>query len=440
MATDVTTAQARQTVFVDTFTDGTLGPDQPMLGPVADGGHVVVNTAPGCWGPMITPAIRGGHEVAQPVAVAGAEVGDGIAIRIRDIAVTSIATASGNDQPMEGRFNADPYCAPVCPGCGAEWPRTRVEGIGPEAIRCASCGADATPFTFTNGYTIAFDDTRSVGVTVGREAAEAIAQDAARYAALPDASIQNPILTFAPADIVALATRMRPFMGQLGTSPSATIPDSHNAGDFGAFLVGAPHRFALSAAELQQHKTDGHLDVDAVRAGAILVCPVKLPGGGVYLGDMHALQGDGEIAGHTCDVSGTVTLQVEVLKGLGIDGPVLFPVLEDLPFLARPLSAGERERAVALGRRYGVAELEDSWPVSVIGTGPDLNSATDNGLARAAELLDLTVPEVRNRATIAGAIEIGRHPGVVQVTFRAPADRLEARGLLGYAIEQYGER
>ena len=31
-------------------------------------------------------------------------------------------------------------------------------------------------------------------------------------------------------------------MGQLGTTPSATIPDSHNAGDFGAFLIGAPHR------------------------------------------------------------------------------------------------------------------------------------------------------------------------------------------------------
>ena len=440
MAIDVTTAQTRRTVFVDTFTDGTLGPEQPMLGPVADGGHIVVNTSPGCWGPMITPAIRGGHEVAQPVAVAGAEVGDAIAIRIRDIEVTSIATASGNDQAMEGRFNGDPYCAPVCPGCGAEWPQTRVEGIGPEAIRCASCGADATPFTFTNGYTIAFDDTRSVGVTVGREAAETIAHDAARYAALPDGSVQNPILTFAPHDIVALATRLRPFMGQLGTSPSATIPDSHNAGDFGSFLVGAPHRFAMSAADLQEHKTDGHMDIDAVRAGAILVCPVKVPGGGVYMGDMHALQGDGEIAGHTCDVSGTVTLQVEVLKGLGIDGPVLFPVAEDLPFLARPLTPAERERALALGRRHGVTELEESWPVSVVGTGPDLNSATDNGLARAAELFDMTVPEVRNRATISGAIEIGRHPGVVQVTFRAPADRLEARGLLAYAREQYEER
>jgi acetamidase/formamidase len=435
---EVGTKHAHQTVFVDGFTNGLLGPEVEMLGPVADGGHIVWNSTPGCWGPMITPSIRGGHEVSQPVAVADASPGDAVAIRIKDIAVTSLATASGNDLPMEGRFNGDPYCAPVCPGCGTEWPETRVEGIGPQAIRCANCGADATPFTFTNGYTIVFDEPHTVGVTVPRDAAEAFAHEAAQFAALPDKSVQNPILTFAPHDIVALATRLRPFLGQIGTSPSTTIPDSHNAGDFGAFLIGAPHRYALSADELQRHKTDGHMDIDAVRAGTILVCPVKLQGGGVYLGDMHALQGDGEIAGHTCDVSGTVTLQVEVCRGLAIDGPVLFPLEEDLPFLARPLSDEERRRALALGRRYGLTALEETQPISVIGTGPDLNSATDNGLARAGQLLGLSVPEVKNRATISGAIEIGRHPGVVQVTFRAPAERLEACGLLGYAIEQYG--
>lgn len=438
MAIEPAVRHAHRTVFVDTFTNGLLGPEVQQLGPVADGGHIVWNSTPGCWGPMITPAIRGGHEVSQPVAVEGAAQGDAIAIRIKAIEVTSMATASGNDQPMEGRFNGDPYCAPVCPGCGTEWPQTRIEGIGPESVRCANCGADATPFTFTNGYTIAFDELRSVGVTLPGEAAERIAHDAARCAALPDNSIQNPILTFAPHDLVALATRLRPFLGQIGTSPSATIPDSHNAGDFGAFLIGAPHRYAMSPDELARHKTDGHMDVDAVRAGAILVCPVKVAGGGVYLGDMHALQGDGEIAGHTCDVAGTVTLQVEVVKDLGIDGPVLFPLVEDLPFLARPLTEEERMRAEALGRRHGLSALEESLPISVIGTGPDLNSATDNGLARAAELLGMSVPEVRNRATIAGAIEIGRHPGVVQVTFRAPVDRLEACGLAGYAREQYG--
>ena len=434
-----THTEARRTVFVDTFTDGLLGPDVPMLGPVRDGGHIVWNSTPGCWGPMITPSIRGGHEVCQPVAVAGAEVGDAIAIRIRDISVASIATSSGNDQPMEGRFNGDPYCAAVCPGCATEWPQTRIEGIGATAIRCATCGADCTPFTFTNGYTIAFDDGRQVGVTLPSERAEELARDAAAAAALPDNSTQNPILTFAPHDLVAVATRLRPFLGQIGTSPSATIPDSHNAGDFGSFLVGAPHRYAMDAQELQRHKTDGHLDIDAARAGAVIVCPVKLPGGGIYVGDMHALQGDGEIAGHTADVAGTVTMQVEVIKGLGIDGPILFPVAEDLPFLARPLSAAERARALALARRYDITALEESLPISVVGTGPDLNSATDNGLARAAELLDMPVPEVANRATISGAIEIGRHPGVVHVTFRAPVGRIEARGLLDYAVEQYGE-
>jgi acetamidase/formamidase len=407
-----------------------------MLGPVRDGGHLLVNTAPGCWGPMITPAIRGGHEVTRPVAVEGAAVGDAIAIRIKAIDVTSVATASGNDQWMEGRFLGDPYIAGRCPGCGLMYPETRVEGIGPTAVRCASCGADATPFTFTNGYTIAFDEGRQVGVTLDRAAAERIAGDAARYAALPEGSQQNPILVFAPHDLVGLVARLRPFLGQLGTTPAIDMPDSHNAGDFGSFLVGAPHEYGIAAEDLR-HRTDGHMDIDAVRAGAIVICPVKAPGGGVYLGDMHALQGDGEIAGHTADVSGTVTLQVHLLKGLGIDGPIILPLEEDLPFLARPLSADERARSAALARAWGV-EPEESAPISVVGSGPDLNSATDNGLERAAWLLEMEVPEVRNRATITGAIEIGRHPGVVQVTFRAPLDRLEKRGLLPLVADQYG--
>jgi hypothetical protein len=73
-----------------------------------------------------------------------------------------------------------------------------------------------------------------------------------------------------------------------------------------------------------------------------------------------------------------------------------------------------------------------------VGTGPNLNAATDNGLERAAQVLEMTVPEAKNRATITGAIEIGRHPGVVQVTFRAPLDRLERLGLLPLVVEQYG--
>ena len=73
------------------------------------------------------------------------------------------------------------------------------------------------------------------------------------------------------------------------------MPDSHNAGDFGSFLIGAPHEYAFTQDELDLHRTDGHMDISRVREGATIICPVKVPGGGVYIGDMHAMQGMGRL-------------------------------------------------------------------------------------------------------------------------------------------------
>ena len=275
-------------------------------------------------------------------------------------------------------------------------------------------------------------------MTVDREQAELFAHDAAHAAALPEASIQNPILLFAPHDLVGVVARLRPFMGQLGTMPGVDLPDSHNAGDFGSFLLGAPHARALTPEQLAL-RSDGHMDIDAVRAGAILVCPVRIPGGGVYLGDMHALQGDGEIAGHTCDVSGTVTLQVHVLKGLALDGPVLLPAAGG-PALPGPAAVGLgarsgrwcSPRATGSGGSRSRCRSRSSAP------GPTSTRRPTTGSSAPRALLGISVPEVKNRATITGAIEIGRHPGVVQVTFRAPVSLLERCSLAGLAREQYG--
>lgn len=429
--------KAVETLFVNEFTDGVLNPHIPMLGPLKDGGTIIANTAPGCWGPMITPAIRGGHEVTKPVYVEGAEVGDALVIQIKSIQVTSIATSSGTDEAQADRFIGDPFVKVKCPGCGKLHPQTIVQGIGQEAVKCATCGTDTTPFKLTNGYTMTFNPKGELGLTVGREAARRIAQNPKNFMRTPENSIQNPITAFAPSDLIGVMARMRPFVGQLGTTPSKAMPDSHNAGDFGTFLIGAPHEYTMTEDELDIHRTDGHLDISRVREGAVLICPVKVPGGGVYVGDMHAMQGDGEIAGHTTDVSGIVQLQVSVLKKAALEGPILLPNVEDLPYTAKPFTKEEKRIARDLAEEYGVKHIEDSFPLSIVGSGANLNSATDNALERAAKLFELSVEEVKNRATITGSIEIGRHPGVVTATMQIPKTILKKARIFKPIKRQY---
>ncbi len=426
-----------ETLFVNEFTDGILDPMGSMLGPLKDGGTIIANTAPGCWGPMLTPEIRGGHEVTKPVYIDGAEVGDALVVKIKSIQVTSLATSSGTDEAIVDRFIGDPFVKVKCPGCGKLHPQTEVRGIGSEAIRCKTCDTNTAPFKLTNGYTMTFDDNGKIGLTVGREAARRIALNATEYMRTPDNSIQNPVVAYAPTDLIGVMARMRPFLGQLGTVPSKAMPDSHNAGDFGAFLVDAPHEFTMTEDELKLHRTDGHMDINRVRQGAVLICPVKVPGGGLYLGDMHAMQGDGEIAGHTTDVSGIVQLEVSVIKKAQLEGPILLPNEEDLPYTAKPFTKEEKKIARDLAEDYGVKSIEDSWPVSIVGTGVNLNIATDNALARTAKLFNLSIDEVRNRATIAGAIEIGRHPGVVTATMLLPKSLLKQARIYKQVKRQY---
>lgn len=426
-------------VEVHSYSGGIIGPSVKAAGMVKDGGTIKSGTPPGCWGPMITPKFQGGHEVTQPVMVEGAEIGDAIALKLKKLKVTSMATSSGVMSFVEGRYNGDPFVAKLCPNCGTTSPPSHVEGIGEDAVRCDACGAEVNAFRFTNGYVMVFDHVNKLGLTVGKDIAERIAADVRTHAALPVGSMQHSILTLARADLPGLVSRVQPFLGNIGSSPSRDMPDSHNAGDFGTFLVDAPHDYAMSSEELDRHKTDGHMDTNSVREGAIVICPVKVPGGGIYMGDMHAQQGNGEIAGHATDVSGETELEVEVIKGLAIDGPILLQRSEDLPFLARTLTSAEQTSVRALAHRYGQGELEENGPVTFIGSGRTLNSATHNGLSRAAKITGLPYDEILNRATIAGSIEISRLPGVVRVTFLCPMPILNSLGIAHLVRAQYGQ-
>lgn len=414
-----------QDVVKTTKMSWVLDPNEEMLGPVKDGGTIIATTSPGCWGPMITPDYASGHETTRPILVDNAEVGDAVVLHIQDVKVLAKATVSGTDEFVEGHYVGDPFVAPRCPVCDIVNPKTKVVGIGDQSIRCVKCGNPVTPFKIKSGYTMVFDDEQKVGVTVSKEACEDIAHHAYELSGLPKESLQYPVNLWAKSDFEGIITRVRPMIGNIGSCPSIPIPSSHNAGDFGAFLLGAPHEYGIDEALLLTHKTDGHMDADEVRKGAILIVPVKVKGAGIYIADVHAMQGDGEIAGHTTDVSAEVTLKVEVVKGLKLDGPILLPNAEDLPYLARPYDKEILEKARALAKQYKTTLVEDVYPLQVIGSGANMDAAITNGMQRMADLLEESFDEIRNRVTISGSISIARMPGVAQITALVPVAKLK---------------
>ncbi len=430
-------SQTETTLFVNRFTHGLIGPKTGFFATVRSGSRIRAVTPPGCWGPMITPDFRGGHEVTQPVYVEGAEVGDAVAIYIEDVRVLSLAASTGTMRVNDKAFEGDAFVAKKCPRCGQPWPKTQLQGIGEESIRCTHCGAEASPFHFQQGYTVAFDHNHNVAIAVDQIHAEKIAAEAKRFAALPEQSEQYPILVFAAHELTGLPIRVRPCIGNIGTMPAKTIPDSHNAGDFGAFLIDAPHEYALSAAELDAVRTDAHLDCTDVRPGAVLLCPVKVPGAGVYMGDAHSIMGRGELAVHSIDITADITIRVEVLKSVGLPGPILLPNADDLPRIAKPYAPAERESFAALAKHYDIVADTDMGSVQFIGTGKDLNAAVDNAVDRAHQFFGLSRDELMNRATVTGEVQITRLPGTVQLSLLLPRTLLEDKGLWPMVKAQY---
>lgn len=105
--------------------------------------------------------------------------------------------------------------------------------------------------------------------------------------------------------------------------------------------------------------------------------------------------------------------------------------------MARPMNAEQRGKVRQLGERWGQHEIEQSGPITFIGSGENLNLAVENGLTRAAAVTGLPYDEVLNRATITGSIDISRLPGTVRVTFLCPMEVLDAMGIGHLVREKY---
>ena len=94
---------------------------------------------------------------------------------------------------------------------------------------------------------------------------------------------------------------MQPFIGTIGTAP--------RFGQFLSSLVPADH--------------GGNMDLPETREGTTLYLPVFADGGCLFLGDVHAAQGDGELCGVALETTARIELRVDLLKGLALNWPRL---------------------------------------------------------------------------------------------------------------------
>lgn len=111
-----------------------------------------------------------------------------------------------------------------------------------------------------------------------------------------------------------------PFIGTIGTSPEIE---------------------AISS--LQPDYYGGNMDLPDMGPDAVVYLPVSAPGGLLYLGDCHAIQGDGELCGVALEIPATVEVQIDLIK----DYPLAWPRLENETSLmaigsARPLEDAAR--------------------------------------------------------------------------------------------------
>jgi amidase len=95
-----------------------------------------------------------------------------------------------------------------------------------------------------------------------------------------------------------ISLQVQPMIGTIGVAPSGEPVRSYTPGDYG-----------------------GNMDIKEVSTGAKVYLPVLVPGALIYVGDLHALQGDGELDGTGIEISGEVSISFELRKEESIPRP-----------------------------------------------------------------------------------------------------------------------
>src|SRR5712692_5236938 len=183
----------------------------------------------------------------------------------------------------------------------------KVKGDNPLTGPFAVAGAEAGDTLVVKILELTVDSTRGVGALApGFGALNTTSYTPMLNANLPDKiwfydidRVANQATFHATDSSFSVKIPMQPFLGCIGVAPA-----------------GGEARSSIVPAEF-----GGNMDASEARPGYTLYLPVNAPGALLYIGDGHAAQGEGEVAGTGIEVPLRVRLQVNLIKRKKIAWP-----------------------------------------------------------------------------------------------------------------------
>jgi formamidase len=137
------------------------------------------------------------------------------------------------------------------------------------------------------------------------------------------------------AEIPGVAIPANSFMGTVGTLPGFPETDAWLArekqlGEAGGIALPPQPTGALPAAvcgpngshkdkclrTIPPRENGGNMDIKQMVVGTTLLLPCYVDGCGLFVGDVHYAQGDGEVSGTAIEIGAKVTVRTEIRKGM----------------------------------------------------------------------------------------------------------------------------
>ena len=145
--------------------------------------------------------------------------------------------------------------------------------------------------------------------------------------------------------------------GVVHFSPTITFPARPMVGVIGVAPAGAP------VASFYPGPHGGNMDINDIAVGAKVYLPVATEGALLWIGDVHASMGDGELTGGGIDIPAEVTVRAQVLPRLHwprpwVETPDSWVTIANAPDVAEAIRLATADMATLLAQKLGVSREE----------------------------------------------------------------------------------